>query len=73
MAEKKKMVQTIGDLTEQLEEEEQARQKLQLEKVTAEAKIKKMEEDILLLEDQNSKFQKVRQNDASVYSVSILF
>lgn len=33
---------------------------MQLEKVTAEAKIKKMEEEILLLEDQNSKFLKVR-------------
>lgn len=49
------------DLEEQLDEEEAARQKLQLDKVTAEAKIKKMEEDILLLEDQNSKFLKVRQ------------
>lgn len=49
------------DLEEQLDEEEGARQKLQLEKVTAEAKIKKMEEEILLLEDQNSKFIKVRK------------
>lgn len=49
------------DLEEQLDEEEGARQKLQLEKVTAEAKIKKMEEEILLLEDQNSKFLKVRE------------
>lgn len=49
------------DLEEQLDEEEAARQKLQLDKVTAEAKIKKMEEDILLLEDQNSKFLKVRR------------
>lgn len=48
------------DLEEQLDEEEGARQKLQLEKVTAEAKIKKMEEEVLLLEDQNSKFIKVR-------------
>lgn len=47
-------------MEEQLDEEEAARQKLQLDKVTAEAKIKKMEEDILLLEDQNSKFLKVR-------------
>lgn len=46
-------------MEEQLDEEEAARQKLQLDKVTAEAKIKKMEEDILLLEDQNSKFLKV--------------
>ena len=49
------------DLEEQLDEEEGARQKLQLEKVTAEAKIKKMEDEILLLEDQNSKFIKVRE------------
>uniref|UniRef100_A0A8C7GCG0 Myosin, heavy chain 10, non-muscle n=1 Tax=Oncorhynchus kisutch TaxID=8019 RepID=A0A8C7GCG0_ONCKI len=49
------------DLEEQLDEEEAARQKLQLEKVTAEAKIKKMEEDILLLEDQNSKFLKEKK------------
>lgn len=47
------------DLEEQLDEEEAARQKLQLEKVTAEAKIKKMEEDNLLLEDHNSKLLKV--------------
>lgn len=47
------------DLEEQLDEEEAARQKLQLDKVTAEAKIKKMEEDNLLFEDQNSKLQKV--------------
>lgn len=49
------------DLEEQLDEEEATRQKLQLDKVTAEAKIKKMEQDILLLEDQNSKFLKVRR------------
>lgn len=47
------------DLEEQLDEEEAARQKLQLDKVTAEAKIKKMEEDNLMFEDQNSKLQKV--------------
>lgn len=47
------------DLEEQLEEEEAARQKLQLEKVTADGKIKKMEDDILILEDQNNKLNKV--------------
>lgn len=51
---------SLQDLEEQLDEEEATRQKLQLDKVTAEAKIKKMEQDILLLEDQNSKFLKVR-------------
>ena len=38
-----------------LEEEEAARQKLQLEKVSVEAKIKKQEEDLTLMEDSNSK------------------
>lgn len=38
-----------------LEEEEAARQKLHLEKVSCEAKIKKMEEDLSLVEDTNSK------------------
>lgn len=42
-----------------MEAEEGARQKLQLEKVTTEAKMKKFEEDLLLLEDQNSKLSKV--------------
>ena len=55
------LVVFVQDLEEQLDEEEGARQKLQLEKVTAEAKMKKYDEDILLLEDQNSKFQKVRE------------
>lgn len=50
-----------------MDEEEAARQKLQLERVTAEAKMKKLEEDILLLEDQNSKFTKVREK--GLYSI----
>lgn len=41
------------------EAEEGARQKLQLEKVTTEAKLKKLGEDLLLLEDQNAKLSKV--------------
>uniref|UniRef100_A0A8C4YIY0 Myosin heavy chain 11 n=1 Tax=Gopherus evgoodei TaxID=1825980 RepID=A0A8C4YIY0_9SAUR len=56
--EKKKMQQQMLD---QLEEEEAARQKLQLEKVTAEAKIKKMEDDILVMDDQNNKLTKERK------------
>lgn len=40
-------------------QEEDARQKLQLEKVAVEGKVKKLEEDILLMEDQNNKLQKV--------------
>lgn len=58
----------MKDLEEQLDEEEAGRQKLQLEKVTAEAKIKKCEEHILLLEDQNSKMLKVRQRLGSIGS-----
>lgn len=50
----------MKELEEQLEEEESARQKLQLEKVTTEAKLKKLEEDVLVLEDQNLKLAKVR-------------
>lgn len=38
-----------------LEEEEGARQKLQLEKVTLDSKIKKLEEDFASLEDSNQK------------------
>lgn len=50
----------LQDLEEQLEEEEAARQKLQLEKVTAEAKIKKLEDDVLLMDDHNNKLSKVQ-------------
>ena len=48
------------ELEEQLEEEESARQKLQLEKVTTEAKLKKLEEDQIIMEDQNCKLAKVK-------------
>lgn len=51
----------LQDLEEQLDEEEAGRQKLQLEKVTTEAKIKKSEEHVLVLEDQNTKMLKVRK------------
>ena len=63
--EKKKMTQTIGDLTEQLEEEEQARQKLQLEKVSTDAKLKKLEEELQTSTDGSQKV--VRLN------ISVLF
>lgn len=49
----------LKDLEDHLEEEEDARQKLQLEKVTCDAKMKKLEDDILVMEDQNNKLQKV--------------
>lgn len=47
-------------MEQQLDEEEAARQKLQLEKVTMEAKMKKIEEDVMVLDDQNNKLTKVR-------------
>lgn len=50
----------MQDLEQQLDEEEAARQKLQLEKVTLEAKMKKVEEDVMVLDDQNNKLNKVR-------------
>lgn len=49
----------LQDLEQQLDEEEAARQKLQMEKVTTDAKLKKLEEDIILLDDQNGKLNKV--------------
>ena len=48
------------DLEQQLDEEEAARQKLQLEKVTCEAKMKKIEEEVMILDDQNNKLNKVK-------------
>lgn len=45
-------------------EEEDARQKLQLEKVAVEGKVKKLEEDVLFMEDQNNKLQKVQTSAA---------
>lgn len=54
------------ELEAHLEAEEGARQKLQLEKVTTEAKMKKFEEDLLLLGDQNAKLSKVGATDYGV-------
>lgn len=62
----------MKDLEEQLEEEEAARQKLQLEKVTADGKIKKMEDDILIMEDQNNKLTKVSTVGPFSYFVKIV-
>lgn len=50
------------DLEQQLDEEEAARQKLQMEKVTTDAKLKKLEEDVMVLDDQNNKLNKVSYN-----------
>uniref|UniRef100_A0A3P8XZN0 Myosin, heavy chain 11b, smooth muscle n=1 Tax=Esox lucius TaxID=8010 RepID=A0A3P8XZN0_ESOLU len=49
------------DMEAHLAEEEDARQKLQLEKVTVEGKMKKLEEDVLIMEDQNNKLLKERK------------
>lgn len=52
--------------------EEDARQKLQLEKVGVEGKVKKLEEDVLVMEDQNNKLQKVRRvRSASLTTFSL--
>lgn len=59
------MLMFMQELEEHLEEEEDARQKLQLEKVTCEGKIKKLEDEILVMEDHNNKLLKV-QSDRSV-------
>lgn len=48
-------------MEEQLEEEEGARQKLQLEKVQLDAKIKKYEEELALSEDTNQKLLKEKK------------
>jgi myosin protein heavy chain len=45
-----------------LDEEEATRQKLQLEKVQCEAKVKKYEEDLVALEDSNSKVRNRVEN-----------
>jgi len=42
-------------MTYRLETEEQARQKLQLEKVAVDGKLKKLEESVALHEDSNNK------------------
>lgn len=52
----------IQDLEQQLDQEEGARQKLQMEKVTTDAKLKKLEEDVMVLDDQNNKLLKVSYN-----------
>lgn len=49
------------DLEEQLEEEEAARQKLQLEKVQCDARLKKLEEDCALADDSNAKLLKEKK------------
>uniref|UniRef100_A0A2K5J7E8 Myosin motor domain-containing protein n=1 Tax=Colobus angolensis palliatus TaxID=336983 RepID=A0A2K5J7E8_COLAP len=68
---RKKMAQQMLDLEEQLEEEEAARQKLQLEKVMAEAKIKKLEDEILVMDDQNNKLSKAHFR-ASLWALPLL-
>ena len=59
--EKKKLQQHIQDLEEQLEEEEAARQKLQIEKVQVEAKMKQLEEQVIASDDYKDKFGKEKK------------
>lgn len=49
----------LQELEQQLDEEEAARQKLQLEKVTTDAKLKNIEEENIMIGDQNDKLNKV--------------
>jgi len=49
---------TPGSVHFRLEEEEQQRQKLQLEKVSTESKLKKNEEDLAIQTDNNAKLSK---------------
>lgn len=51
----------LQDLEEQLEEEEAARQKLQLERVQCDGKLKKLEEELALSEDTNQKLLKEKK------------
>lgn len=53
------MVPLLQLMEAHIAEEEDARQKLQLEKVAIEGKVKKLEEDVFFMEDQNNKLQKV--------------
>lgn len=57
-----KCLSVIQDLEQQLDEEEAARQKLQMEKVTTDSKLKRLEEDVMTLGDQNMKLNKVSDN-----------
>ncbi len=65
----------LQDLEKHLVEEENARQKLQLESGAADGNIKKLEEDLFIVEDQNCKLQKVciEFHQAEVLSGSSLF
>uniref|UniRef100_A0A3Q3ITF5 Myosin-9 n=1 Tax=Monopterus albus TaxID=43700 RepID=A0A3Q3ITF5_MONAL len=62
-ARKQELEEILHDLEarQQLDEEEAARQKLQLEKVTQEAKLKKIEEHVMVLDDQNNKLNKEKK------------
>lgn len=59
------MVRLLQLMEAHIADEEDARQKLQLEKVAVEGKVKKLEEDVLFMEDQNNKLQKVENGGFS--------
>uniref|UniRef100_A0A8C4ZJD4 Myosin-9 n=1 Tax=Gadus morhua TaxID=8049 RepID=A0A8C4ZJD4_GADMO len=62
MSSERKKMQTNITLEQQLDEEEGARQKLQLEKLTTDAKLKKIEEEVMMIEDQNNKLNKEKKH-----------
>lgn len=49
----------MQELEQQLDQEEAARQKLQLEKVTTDTRLKMLEEEVMVKDDQNNKLTKV--------------
>lgn len=53
---------SIQELEQQLDEEEGARQKLQTEKVSMDSRFKSMDEQIVVLDDQNNRLNKVSQH-----------
>lgn len=60
----------LQELEQQLDEEEAARQKLQLEKVTTDAKLKNIEEENIMIGDQNDKLNKVGQMYLGIFTNS---
>lgn len=53
------IISPCQDLEEQLEEEESARQRLLLDKVTLETKVKSLDTDLMNAVDQRERFSKV--------------
>ena len=54
--------ETVRDLEEQLEQEEQARQKMQIDKANVDQKLKKLDEGYAALQDAHDKLMKEKKN-----------